>query len=369
MDRINRPWQIREYREGDEHQILQLRHTVFGDVDTVRLKLSTWYWQFRDNPAGKAVCFLAEDNGIIVGQYAIIPTQFAFFGKKITFALSCDTMVHPSYRKQGLFTDLANELYHSIESDCGITTIWGFPNAISLPGFTHHLDWDLLAVFPLWILPIKPLEMIRSHISLLYRKVFEFTTFKSRRKIRYKTSHSFIPRTIRIPGLTIDPIERFDASFNKLWDTHQALAPVIQIRDSIYLNWRYLGVPDFDYRPFAIKWKGKISGYLVIRLVDMMGHFFGVLVDVFPFPVVDYDKTEYLIRFARNYCKAHGAEFLTGLLPFADKAFLKKTGFKRVPEWMNPKKWYLGCRCIEKEKRRLKPDGHWYVTYGDTDLV
>jgi len=361
MDRINRTWQIREYREGDEHQILQLRRIIFGDVDTVRLKLSTWYWQFRDNPAGKAICLLAEDDGVVVGQYAIIPTRFKFFGKKITFALSCDTMIHPAYRKWGLFTALASELYNSLESDYGITTIWGFPNAASLPGFTRRLEWNLLAVFPLWILPIRPFEMIRSHIPFLYRKPSEFQAYESRQNIRPITGLSFEPGTRVIPDLTINSIERFDESFDELWNTHHDLAPVMQIRESIYLNWRYLEVPDFGYRPFAIKWKGRISGYLVIRLVEMMGHFFGVIVDIFPFPVVDYHKTEYLVRFARDYCKAHGAEFLTCLLPLADQNFLKKAGFKKVPEWMNPRKWYFGCRCPEEDKSLLAPRGNRFL--------
>jgi hypothetical protein len=42
---MNRTWRIRPYREGDEHQIVQLRKTVFGDVDAVRLNISTWNWR------------------------------------------------------------------------------------------------------------------------------------------------------------------------------------------------------------------------------------------------------------------------------------------------------------------------------------
>jgi len=76
-------FQIRHYREGDEDQILNLRQRVFGNLDPMRLRSSTWRWQFRHNPAGKALCALAEDHGRIVGQYAVIPTVFPFWEKRL----------------------------------------------------------------------------------------------------------------------------------------------------------------------------------------------------------------------------------------------------------------------------------------------
>ena len=369
MDRINRTWQVRDYREGDEHQILQLRKVVFGDVDPIRLALSTWYWQFRDNPAGKAFCCLAEDDGKIVGQYVVIPTRVNFYGKEVRFALSCDTMTHPDYRKQGMFVTLAKTLYRSLESKHNITTVWGFPNDISLPGFTRRLNWNVLSVFPLRILPIRPLEMIRSHMSFLYRKESKDTSYKISHKPRHKISLADLPITNRLKELTIEPVEKFDASFDELWHQYKDTAPVMQIRDSMYLNWRYLDIPAFDYRPFSIKWKGKTSGYMVIRLADLMGHMCGVLVDLFPFPVVDDTVSEHLVQFARDYCKAHRAEFLTCLMSFAQTDFWKKVGLRKIPEWLNPRKWYLGCRYLEKDKQYLEDIRHWYVTYGDTDII
>ena len=114
---MKRTFQIRRYQEEDEEQILRLRERVFGDLDPVRMKTSTWRWQFRYNPAGEAFCALAEDHGRIIGQYAVIPTRFSVQGKETLFALSCDTMIHPDYRKQGIFTTLADEVYRFIESD------------------------------------------------------------------------------------------------------------------------------------------------------------------------------------------------------------------------------------------------------------
>ena len=131
-------WHIRPYRDGDETQILKLREVVFGDLDPVRLKASTWQWQFQNNPAGPAFCFLAEADGVIVGQYATIPTRFSIQGKETLLAFSCDTMIHPRYRRHGMFSALARELYAFMEDRCGSQHGMGLPNNQSLPGFTGN---------------------------------------------------------------------------------------------------------------------------------------------------------------------------------------------------------------------------------------
>jgi hypothetical protein len=358
---MNHSWHKRAYKEGDEHQILRLRQIVFGNLDEVRLNLSTWYWQFRDNPAGKAVCWLAENKGAVVGQYTIVPTRFCVRGQETLFAFSCDTMVHPNYRKQGIFVALANQCYQSLESrDNPITTFWGFPNKTSLIGFCRRLRWDTIAVIPLRILPIRRLAM-------LYRCMPMLSAQRST-DIYSKTISLTKAIAPRVPGLSIEPIHYFSADFDMLWDRHKALAPIIQIRDSIYLNWRYFGIPDFNYRAFAIGWMGELAGYIVLRFMDMMGHHFGVLVDIFPFPVIDNRLTQHVFRFARDYAEANRAEFLTCLLPWAKTSFLGG-GYLKVPEKLNPRRWYFGCRCLQNDRPLLNLIQHWYISYGDTDIV
>jgi len=354
---------IRLYREGDEAAILRLRADVFGDLDPVRLRPATWRWQFRRNPAGKAVCVLAEDRHRIVGQYAVIPTRFHVEGRETRFALSCDTMIHPDYRRQGLFTRLAHEVYRRIESDFGITTVWGFPNAVSLPGFTRRLDWHLITTFPLRLVPLRPLAMVRSLFPL-------------------KMPHPKIPpadgsrhcagAAEPIPGIHVEPIPPaagFETEFDALWEREQGLAPVIQVRDTTYLNWRYMDVPEFGYQAFAVRSSRRLLGYMVIRTLTIMGHFFGALTDVFPFPIQDPVTTRRLFRFARDYLRAEGAEFMTCLLTAPDPSFFKSVGLRTVPGFLNPRKWHFGARFSPIEAPLLSAPKNWYLTYGDTDMV
>ena len=359
---MNRIWHKRPYKIGDEKKILQLRHSVFGDLDEVRLNISTWYWQFRDNPAGKAMCWVAEDNGVIVGQYTVIPTRFSLKGKETVLAFSCDTMVLPDYRKQGMFLDLANEVYRSLDAEkIRGRTVWGFPNEAALPGFTSRLGWDSLGIIPLVIMPIRPLTMLYRHVFHINRRGLPGAFPKS--------GCGANSTSLNMQGLMIESIRSFDEEFDALWNRNSSLAPVMQIRDCSYLNWRYFGVPDFCYRPFAIRWKGELAGYMVIRLMNLMGHYFGVLVDLFPFPVIDLKITKSLLRFARTYSKAYGAEFLTCLISWIKPSFFRGMRSMKVPEKINPRSWHLGCRYRSDDKALLKNMDNWYLTYGDTDIV
>ena len=298
---------IRPYETGDETRILCLRRAVFGDLDPVRTTLSAWRWQFLENPAGKSFCVIAEDRGAIVGQYAAIPTRFSVKGTETVFAFSCDTMVHPGYRKKGLFVLLARELYRLMAEKYGITTVWGFPNEASLPGFIGHLGWKQLRVFPLWIRPFRPLTWFCRQVPLLKR----FVPVAEVRRENGLPCRSYDGGK----GLVMEPVDHFHEEFDRLWNSLRGPSSIMQIRDGRYLNWRYLGMPAFGYLPFSIKWKGDLSGFLILRMMNLMGHSFGVLVDLFPVPIIDVSMTRLVIDFAGVYCRDRGAEFIPASFP------------------------------------------------------
>src|SRR5262245_25021005 len=107
-----RLWTSRDSRPSDVDGILALRRACFGEADAARLQPAIWRWQFVDNPAGAGYVRLADHDGAVVGQYAAIPTRFQVNGNgaapgERTFAMSCDTMTHPGYQKQGIFVTLA----------------------------------------------------------------------------------------------------------------------------------------------------------------------------------------------------------------------------------------------------------------------
>ncbi len=142
-------WTVREAMPGDDAALSELFYVVFGfdrSVDHYR-------WKFQDNPQGPPVIALAEDQGKVVGQYALWPTALRLGQQVVRGAQSLDTMTHPDYRGQGIFPILAEQCMKYAAAR-GIEALYGFPNGNSQPGFVRKLDWDYTGDIQIWARPL-----------------------------------------------------------------------------------------------------------------------------------------------------------------------------------------------------------------------
>ena len=357
-----RAWVTRDYTPADASGILALRQAAFGDVDPARLLPEIWRWQFVDNPAGPGWVRLADHDGRIVGQYAAIPTRFRTRGQgEAILAMSCDTMTHPDYQRQGMFVTLANELYTDLERR-GVPTVWGFPNAASRPGFVGKLRWFDVHEFPTWVKPLRSRYVLK-------RWVRWGPLATALGAVGDAAFHAVAPRPREARRATIRPITVFDGRFDELWARHRDLAPLIQVRDAAFLTWRFLAAPVFRYEPFEIVVDGRLEGYLVLRVLTLFDLPFGALVDLFPCPVVDDEVTREILGFAQRHVTTRGAAFLTAMLPPRHERHLRSFGFLRTPRSLNPRHWFLGCRAAPAEEGFFRAVENWYITYGDSDII
>lgn len=357
-----RAWRTRTGTAADADAILALRRAVFGEVDAARLRPDVWHWQFSDNPAGAGYVRLAGDAGEVVGQYAAIPTRFHIDGAARTFAMSCDTMTHPAYQKQGMFVTLARELYDEVARDHGVTTVWGFPNDASHPGFVGKLEWFDVHVFPTLVKPLRSAPVLQRYLKspALARTLGALGDAAWR---------LVAPRPREPRRAVLRPLTAFDERFDALWARHQGLARVIQVRDAQYLTWRYLAAPVFEYHPFEVTVDGKLEGFIVLRALTLLDLPVGALVECFPFPLVDAEVTREVLGFAQRWVAERGAAFLTALVSPAHTSHLTRFGFIKVPESLNLRRWYLGARCAPADAAVLRDVGNWHITYGDADIV
>lgn len=349
-------WRSRPFGEGDDKEVLRLRVRVMGDIDPVRLEELTWRWQFAENPAGPPVCRLAEDKGRVVGQYVVIPVRMRVSGRDCVWFFSCDTMVDPDYRRRGIFTALAREVYASIESDYPGASVWGFPNGRSVPGFTGKLGWEVLTVFPVRLFLLHPARA-------LMRRVF---LGKGAGRISAPAYQGRIP--MDSPSIQLVPVGRFGREWDAVWEKNRDMSQVMQVRDSLYYNWRYLEGPDFGYRPYYVNRHGRIEGVIVLREVCIGGFRLGALVEMFPFPVVDKDVSRKILPAVIRHFRDRRMDFVSALVSTADDEFFAGSGFRTVPERLNPRAWYFGGRFPGAAHPAREP-GNWYLTYGDADIV
>lgn len=187
-----------------------LFHKCFGK----ELAADTWEWAYKKNPSGDPVVAIALSGSEIVGHYAMIPMPFHFENSTLIGYLSMTTMVHPDFRKDGLFASLAKMVY---EAASYRTFVYGFPNTNSLPGFAKRLDWQINKNF--FVIKVANKDK-KSKLINPYQH--------SLSKIGLNTEdHDFINWRLSKPGISY----KFDKQ--KIWKNHGSEVDLLHVKKSI----------------------------------------------------------------------------------------------------------------------------------------
>lgn len=130
---------------NNKEELLKYKLAIFelfkNSFNTV-IDEELWYWAYINNSNGNPIVSLYFHGTKLVGHYAVIPMNFIFKQKPLKALLSMTTMVDVFYRKYGIFTDQANEVYEKAK-ELGYKFVCGFPNKKSAPGFKKRLGWTL----------------------------------------------------------------------------------------------------------------------------------------------------------------------------------------------------------------------------------
>jgi hypothetical protein len=349
-------WKPRDYERGDEHALIALT----GIALERKIGLDGWNWLFADNPAGQGIFSLADHDGRIVGQYVVIPIRMLVKGQVITGAQSMDTMTHPDYRRQGMFTTLAKEVYGKLRSP-EIPVAYGFPNDASHPGFVGKLSWITLTDLPIILRPLRLSSLLSSRVKIpLITRVFGFIGQRAFDLI-YRSRDAEETCTIsRIPS--------FDNEFDSLWQHVKKGFTNVVIRDSIYLNWRYVAKPNGGYETFAARDnEGALRGYTVLKKIEKEGLHQGLIVDLLT-DDFDQDTAECLFDFAIRHFREKNMDLIACIMlsdaPY--RALLRKKGFIFTPKTLP---YIVRTNTDRFRIEELRDVNDWYVTFGDSDFV
>ena len=359
---MERRWSMRAYESGDEKGIFELWNSVYSARKYEWDKwLKWWRWIHKDNPAGESIIWLAEHNGKIVGQYAIMPVKVKIDNKVILISQSLDTMTHPDYRRQAIFETLAKKVYEEAERD-NISIVYGFPNNFSHPGFINKLSWFNIGIMQLLFKPLNWRKAITLKIKNKYLKIILVIganlVFN---KVFFRTQ-----KPPEIEGLSINQITCFDERFDEFWTEIRNQSHIIGVRNTSYLNWRYK-VPYVNHSIFAAEKSGKICGYLVLRDTTerdiKVSHIFDL--------VAQSDKVmNHLLFKAIENCRQNKVDLLLYHL-IANKTYhqtLKKNGFLSLP-FLRGEYFCAYSRSLSIPQEFLSNPENWFVQSGDSDAA
>ncbi len=260
-------WTIRPYQPGDEQAVVRLFHRVFGQPITE----AHWRWKLKHLPSPVENVWLAVHEGQPIFHYGGIPCRFHLpTGEQIAM-VSVDTMTAPEFRHRGLLTNVGKHTYDEWRK-AGIPFILGLPNE-QLGSRKQLLGWEVLFPLP-WL--IRPLRLEAIVARRLHLPAF------SRLRSASMVWNRFWNRTLkRDPTVDIEQVKQAGPAFDRLWASCAPEIKVSVVRDSQWVQWRYLSAPSQDYRVFLARRAQQPVGYLAYQVREAPGGKLGLVAEVF----------------------------------------------------------------------------------------
>jgi GNAT superfamily N-acetyltransferase len=124
---------IRPYQPDDKEEFLSLFETVMGKKRT-----TDWFdWKYEKNPYVDHVpMIVALNEGTVIGARPLFALPLVINGEQDIALQPGDAMVHPEYRRQGLFSRMMEQMVEKYSESCPF--YFSFPNSLSEPAHIKH---------------------------------------------------------------------------------------------------------------------------------------------------------------------------------------------------------------------------------------
>ena len=346
-------------RDGDERDlegILSLRKLVFGEFEKDKLRPDFWKWEFLDGPDGRSFIYLADEEGKLAGHFADIPRRFSVNGEVVLGTLSLDLMVHPDYRRKGIFAEMGRYAAQRVKKEKGLF-MTAFPIRKETISGLLKIGWERVGELPVLVYPLRfrgivnrylPFSPLSSLIGGVVRFFYNLLLGKGRMK--------------GVGGIEVEEITLLDERVDRFWEKASVLNPMIGVRDRAFLTWRYLKNPTRVYKLLRAMEKGEMMGYLVLRKVDLLNFNSAVIVDLL---ALNEEAFLTLVAKGIDHSMKMGADMVGCMIPLKHPYYRQLRNLRFLPSL---KTFLFMVYRLAKEKVSLAPEA-WYVNWGDTDVI
>ena len=348
---IVRDWTIKRYEPGDEVAILGLFNQVFG----LHRSLEHWRWQFAQNPYGGPFASQARRtaDGALVGTHIVMPFLLNVRGRPVLAAQTLDLVVHPDYRKQGIFESSARDCFESM-APFGVKAVVAFPNASSYPGFVRTLKWMRLVVPARYTLRLDVEQDVRLKLKVVWLAKAINRAFRAFRGMS-------LPRETTT-GLHYESSATLPDAYERLWQAHATHEILSVWKDSKYFRWRYDANPDHSFTYHWLARGGDVVAFTVTT--EMAG---GLTLCEW---IVENRSVPLARQLLSEVCRnafqrrLRSVSFLGHDSGFFASAF---AGFRGREASENV---FVGRALDDPELNELMAHAeHWTTTFGDADYV
>ena len=296
----------------------------------------------------KKLIYLALIDNEYIGHYALMPFRINAFGQTVQSFFSLDSMIHPDYQGQKIFSGLMEYAHKEINqmNEPFIT----FLNEQSISIYTNKYNWQYLGYVPVYCRPLSLMNIAKKYkiISYTIKPIAFFMN-----KILNKNN-----------DIVLKEFELFDERIESIpiGDQFYSLD-----RNIDFLNWRFSESP-INYEKLIIIYNNDLIGYCVLRQEVKFGIHFTWIMDLALHQDYNSQYSSVLNAIAAKYL--YCSDFITSLLPNNEftKYFLK-SGYFKIPAFLFPHKFYF---CINRNyynDDRINQLDCWYMSWALNDVI
>jgi hypothetical protein len=343
---------IRAYLHGDEHDLVTLLDLPFShDV-----ALAHWRWKLMHWPSQAPNVWLATVAGRAVFHYGGIPLRYSVNGSIAAVMISVDAITAPEFRRRGLLTRGTSRAFAEWKAQ-GVAFTLGLPNE-RWGSRTAAAGWRDLFALQWLVRPLRPEVLAARRLGMPWPRRGTIITKLWRR----------LPRNrLRKHGdIELRRVTRAEGCFDRLWDRCRPDAKFSAVRDSAWVQWRFLSSPTRKYDVVLAQRGREAAGYCasyIEKTREKTSAFLAELVG----PDSDVAAQESLLAEVVTSTYDAGADMLAALaVPGTTfHQSLRRSGFLRGPAF----RVHIVPFAPDLPMDLLRSPENWRLTGADFDVL
>lgn len=365
---------IRQATRADVERIAAFIRGTYGRY-ALHIVPDRWNWQYLENPLvdGETIPLcIAVRGDEVVGITSGIPVALQIGDRLHDAKWSCEMMVHPSCRGQGLGLGLQKT---DAENTPLFISVRMAPSTRYIQGKIGCIPFDPVGVHVRIAHPTR--RDVRNYLLLRTARRRRLNRL-ARFACRFLAGDAFLAGVLRtlaflrdrgrgLPapasGTAIREIDRFGPETDRLWESTRRRYGVIARRDAAFLNWKTLDHPSLPYRAFLAERGGEVRGYLILRRSDPEEPSVGHVIDLFAAPDDRLTLDALVVHAIRVFGKERAVVQCEASAP-ALVAVLRARGFRRTGSITPTYRAHDPAVAAELDRRRSE----WFITRIDQDL-
>jgi len=228
---------------ADDGRILTLLRRHFREGAQARQA-----WIYTGNPHGKALVWIASEQGQDVALVSIFPRRVVVQACRRPGALAGDCLVSPEARSPELMARL-HRTYTARLDALGLDVVFGPPRPENIAGM-QQAGFRQADRFRRWV------RLLRGGLERKLRRLPGAAALAA-------PALWLMERAVSVPtcGHTLEAEQLYGEDLDRLFDRVQHDHAAVCVRDAAYLRWRYLRAPHGRQQGFALRRGGELRGF------------------------------------------------------------------------------------------------------------